>query len=284
MSFSEGQMLRVDIADAMIRSTDSILAEAKKMQDNLALRLKKVENYFVVEKAAFNAANSADEVYSKMPAIMDEMIGSMRIASNTFHNLSMIYPQIYEANDEKFSEENRYQRIFLPQDRVLASLESDAIFVRTPMLWNRQNRRVRGKDGRTIGADRCKNYEDSVRFAIRLAPNFEEYPFANFKEKIVHFLFVYADISANKSFIVDNDNHITKYVNDAITEFLPGGDYPLLCSTYHSAAISKEIPEGTYITVTKASDGLKSHDEIINFWIEKFKNEAELLNRDRSEI
>lgn len=271
MSFSDGRMIRVDQVAAMLKSTEAILGEAKTTSDNLRSRLKIVENYYKVEQSAFSSVECAHEVYSKIPFIEEELIGALRIAAGKLYSLGAIYPEVFAFEDDPFCADKHYQKILTPENQVLAFLEPSSMFIRTPMLWNRQNMRVRGKDGRTIGAERSKNYCDAVNYAIRLADNFFDYDFAQFQKKIIHYLFVYADFPANKIYIVDNDNHITKYITDAIVTFLPNGDHPLSCNMYFSAEQSKCIPEGTYITVTKGENGLIPQSEIVNFWHSKYE-------------
>ena len=79
--------------------------------------------------------------------------------------------------------------------------------------------------------------------------------------------------------MIDNDNHETKHVTDGISGFLPGGDSPLSCNFFMSAASSHEIPEGTYITVTPADNGAKRAVDIIDFWKSAFA-QAPIKTRD----
>ena len=89
---------------------------------------------------------------------------------------------------------------------------------------------------------------------------------AKFSTKIVHFMYVYSENPSEKRFIADNDNHETKYVQDAITMFLPNGDSPFCCSTYSSAIMTNEISEGTYLTITTEENGILPSEMIVDYW------------------
>ena len=77
-------------------------------------------------------------------------------------------------------------------------------------------------------------------------------------------------------YLIDNDNHETKHVTDAIARLLPAGDTPLNCNFYSSAMVTDQIPEGTYITVTAMEKGMMEDKEIVRFWKEKSGLDADL--------
>lgn len=263
-------MPRVE-ADAVLDSTASAIQKAKKTAENLTTRLRIVESYLQIEEDVLRHSKETN-LNTNLQALSDETFSALRFCANDLHNLSAFPPSSEVSIDPAADEERYYKRIVLPADKVLSFLESDAIYVRTPMLWSRQNRKIRGNKGRTIGPERCVFYRDSVRYAIMIDPSFASYDFEKYQRKIVHYLYIYHDLPTNKMYLIDNDNHETKHVTDAIIQFLPGGDSPLTCNFYASAAVSEAIPEGTYVTVTTATDGIKSDEEIIRYWAEKYKN------------
>ena len=238
---------------------------------NLTTRLSTLTSYLQIEEGALRR-NDGYEITTNLQALSDETFSALRFGANELHALS-VTPPAAECRDVPSVEEERYyKRIILPADKVLSFLEPDGIYVRTPMLWSRQNRKIRGNKGRTIGPERSVIYRDSVHYAILIDPSFMTYNFEKYQKKIIHYLYIYHDLPTNKMYLIDNDNHETKHVTDAIIQFLPAGDSPLSCNFYASAAVTESIPEGTYVTVTSFNDGIKSDEEIISFWAEKYKN------------
>ena len=263
-------MPRVE-ADAVLDSTASAIQKAKKTAENLTTRLRIVESYLQIEEDALRHCTDVS-ISTNLQALSDETFSALRFGANDLQALSAFPPAAETSEDPSAEEERYYKKIVLPADKVLSFLEPDAIYVRTPMLWSRQNRKIRGSKGRTIGPERCVFYRNSVRYSIMIDPSFATYNFKKFEKKIVQYLYIYHDLPTNKMYLIDNDNHETKHVTDAIIQFLPAGDTPLACNFYSSAAITEAIPEGTYVTVTSFSDGIKSDEKIIAYWAEKYKD------------
>ena len=257
-------------ADAVRKSAASTLEEGHTIANKLLSRIRNLESNLDIEKKALDASNSL-EIHTNILSISDEVYTALRLAANDLQYLSTCPPYVQAVDNPQAETERYYKKIMLPQDRVASFLEEDAIYVRTPMLWSRNNRKIRGDKGRTIGPERFTMYRDSVYYSILIDPRYFGYNFERFRKKILHFLYVYHDLPNNQMYLIDNDNHETKNVTDAIVKFLPAGDTPLYCNFYSSAIITKDIPEGTYITVTAAEDGVKSDDNIVGFWKEKFE-------------
>lgn len=153
-----------------------------------------------------------------------------------------------------------------PKPGVKAVLHDGTIYVRTPMLWTVNGRRIKGNGGRYLGAERYTFFRDEVAQAIKNALNFPGFDLGSFKTKTFHYLYVYNSLSSSPALMPDNDNHETKFVQDAIAMFLPGGDTPLSCSIFSSATLSSRVPEGTYITVSPGLRAITSDSEVLNFW------------------
>ncbi len=152
------------------------------------------------------------------------------------------------------------------QDRVFVRLGTDAVYIRTPMLWATAGRRLTASRGSPAGSLREVLFRSEILHGIRSAPGFFSFPLERFRDKLIHFLYVYAEDPSRRSSFVDNDSHATKYVQDAVTALLPGGDSPLVCAVYSSALLTGRIPESTLITVTPRSAGPKTDDELLHFW------------------
>lgn len=266
------QILSVNDADAVRASTASAIKKGQEYAAKLLARINTLKHDFDLESDMIKREKEAD-IMTNIQSVSDNVFAALRNAANNLYGVSAFPPSVSAMNSPEKEEARHYEEIIIPSDQVLAFLEPNAIFVKTPMLWSRNNRKVRGSGGRTIGPDHTAFYRDAVQYSIKNSPNYLAYNFSVFKEKIIHYLYVYHDLPNNKIYLVDNDNHESKSVTDAIAHFLPCGDEPLSCDFYFTAAVTKSIPEGTYVTVTPKGLGMKSTKEIFSFWSEKVTNE-----------
>lgn len=173
-------------------------------------------------------------------------------------NRQSSFDEIPITDDEKLQQEMEKNSVY----GVDAFLTPEGIFVKTPMLCKRVPFFF-NVGRRTICRDHLELFASSVRFAIQNADGFLSYPFADFDKKTVHFLFVYGSDSSS---IIDNDNHDTKSVSDAITWFLPGGDAAVNCVFLCSTVIDSRLPEGAYVTATKGRNTQLPEEYIIKKW------------------
>lgn len=252
-------------ADAVQESTLLAIKSAEKLIDNLRFRLNVFQSDLAIEQNAIRNSEAC-ELFTSIVSLSDEVFSALRSACNQLNSISTAPPAV-EIRSNPEEEKTRYYRsVVLPQDQVVSHLTEKAIYVRTPMLWSRNNRRIIGGKGRTIGPEKCTVYRDSVYYSIVLDPDFQGYDFSKYKRKIVHYLYIYRDLPKNKMYLIDNDNHETKHVTDAIVRLLPAGDTPMNCNFYYSAMVTDLIPEGTYVTVTTMENGMMEDDEIVSFW------------------
>ncbi len=252
-------------ANSVQESTSLAMSRAGKVIDNLRFRLSVFQSDLKIEQDALRGCESSD-IFTSIASLSDEVFSALRFACNELNAISN-NPPAAEVREDPEAEKKRYYRtVVLPQDQVVSHLTENAIFVRTPMLWSRNNRRIRGGKGRTIGPEKCTVYRDSVYYSIILDPAFQNYDFGKYKRKIIHYLYIYRDLPANRMYLIDNDNHETKHVTDAIVRLLPAGDTPLNCNFYSSAMVTDLIPEGTYVTVTTMEYGMMADCDIVEFW------------------
>ena len=202
-------------------------------------------------------------VYTKAPEIINTFYASVREGTMALYNAALIWPSIIENGQIRSIESG-----CTTKKTVHVFFEDRAIMVRTPMLWSRARRDII-LNGREYKKKEATLFREDLMSEIKEHPDFQQLDLSLFKQYILHFLYVYSPRSVRTGKVVDNDTHETKYIQDAITMFLPGGDNPFSCSIYLSAYISRLIPEGTYITVTPAHDGIKSAEEIELFWTSK---------------
>ena len=203
--------------------------------------------------------------------IAEDASYSIRFYIEKLYALVRNAPSCDTRADPQSCEQSYYNRVILRQTSIRVCLEQDAIYIRIPMLRNIQNRLARGEKSRVIESSQSKVYREPLHYAISGCENFQEYDFDSFAWKTIQFLYVYHGLPTNKIYICDNDNHETKPVIDAIAHFLPLGDHPLSCEIHASATLSDEVEEGTYITITRLDEGMKTPKGILDFWKEKEK-------------
>ena len=254
--------------ETVLKCTEESLQKGLEYAQNLQTRLRnlsrdlEIERRYAEETGPENAAVNAVQ-------IAEDVAFAVRFYIEKLYSLVRNAPACALQSDPQSYEQSYYNRVILSLTNIQAYLEPDAIFIRTPLLRNTQKRQQRVDKTGAAGTDQSKIYREAVRYAITACDNYESYPFEEYAWKTVHFFYVYHGLPANKIYICDNDNHETKHVIDAITHFLPLGDHPLSCEIHASATLSDEVEEGTYITVTRLDDGLKSRAEILKFWKER---------------
>ena len=216
-----------------------------------------------VENEEINLKKSDDEqfVYCKILSIETEILTCLRVNAVRLYNAST---HTIRYTPESSSESEQVGKECLGDRLVEVHLAPDGIFIRLPMLGSRNSRPGKAKLNQT----NASIFRDAIVYAIEHNSCFLTYDFARFDDKIIQFLYVYnLDKGSCSHRIIDNDNHDTKAIQDAVALYLPGGDYGLTCSNYSESVLSKEVPEGTYITVIEAKSGVKPSSEIIQKWV-----------------
>lgn len=272
MIYREGSGLPVHEVKLLLDRSKEIIDEGEKLSSKIIACTRKAKSAVQVEEDIISdlQVEQNQAIYSRAEPIYDDLLNCMRNIMLNGYKLVIEAREMSEitgVNTSAYSEKNDK----IPfSDRVFIRLEDDAIYAKMPMLWTQNSRKIRGVKGNNLSPDRAVYFRDDITAGIKNAPNYKAYSFANFANKIVHFLYVYTDLPGTGILKADNDNHLTKYVLDAVTTFLPGGDSPLTCSIFHSAALSDRVPGGTYMTVTPMRTGIKSSDEILGFWESEF--------------
>ena len=274
MVYQEGFGLPHDVALQILSRCKKMVSIMEASVNSLNRSLSSAKTAIEIEEKLLASSGSKDTelcftravpIYNNLYACVKNNAMSLYQTAIATINEGLVPEEISQNSERKDTGE--------PQENdVIVHLEPDAIYVKTPMLWTKNGRKVRGINGKNLGPERVTFFRDDIVDGIKNSPDFPSYDISIFEKKIVHFLYVYSEVPTNKIFITDNDNHETKYVQDAVTMLLPGGDSPFSCSTFSSAALSTKIPGGTYITVTSMKEGIKSDVEIIKKW-------AEILSR-----
>lgn len=130
-------------------------------------------------------------------------------------------------------------------DGVKANLGEGKVVVKTPMLMDRKRRK---KSNEPLIIDFDRRLKASIEHAIRSSEGFASYPFSDFRQKTITFLFAYEERDID--IVLDNDNHLLDVARKAIAQFFPGGDSPLSCDIALSSCLCKPGRNGTYIIVT----------------------------------
>ncbi len=268
-----------DQADVVLQCATSTLEEAKKSATRFNESLQNIGALLETEKV-ITQYSLDDSVYSESLSLASNLFEIIRAHANFLLRISCDAPGSFAQTNPYEYTRAYYEKLILSIDQVRSFLENDAIYVRTPRLYSMQSRAVRGKKSRVIRQTQSTSYANSIQWSIKLQENYMTYDFTKFVNKILHFLYVYIDSPQSKWFSSDNDSHETKPIIDAITQFLPNGDSPFTCDIYNTAVRTNEVSEGTYITVTSRSDGIKLNEDVINFW-KNHRIDAETSNTMR---
>ena len=270
MIYREGIKLPIEDAMALLNETDASIEKVSKVINSLTKGIASAKMAIEIEKDMLG--EHQDEVgiecYTRAAPICEDLFSCIRNNTLALYRSAQISPEIAESLDENDSAFSEKQEMVYHQNRVIVRLESDEMFIKLPMLWTKNGRRIRGLNNKNLGPDRITFFREDIVHGIQNSPEFSTFDFSKLANKIIHFMYVYEALPNNKLFIADNDNHETKYIQDAVAMFLPGGDTPLTCSTFSSAIETSRIPEGTYLTVTAMDAGVKKSEDIVSFWAE----------------
>ena len=264
MIYNDGINLPKADALRLLDYTESTVQKASKALESLSCGIKKANALSEIDRDLLGnmAGSNSDYCNSKADSIAEELYACIRKNTMDLYRVVQIPPEIIGCPELEMG----MYATQPPENRVIVKLRKEAIYVRLPMLWARNQHHVRGQYGQITGKEKIIFFRDDIAASIKGADEFETFDFEEFSNKIVHYLYVYGDHPANKRFVVDNDNHETKFVQDAITMFLPYGDSPFWCSTYSSAVLSNRIPEGTYVTVTPYHTGIFTDERVVAWW------------------
>lgn len=161
-------------------------------------------------------------------------------------------------------------------DDVRLYFEDRRIMVRTPLVPNKRNPSVTVVvEGRgSVFIENTKLYGEVVRRAFKSRPDLFSVDMSVYQKKTLFYLFVFTD----KRSYVDNDNRETEAITNQICAFLPGGDGPEFCRFVLDAAITAEIPAGTYVTVLPRGDRLPEVAEVVAYWQSKYAGEYSVFS------
>ncbi len=216
---------------------------------------------------------SEDSIIKELKDKYDRLFRLIRGASNTLYGISE-QPVTMEDFYGRKEMLNHYASNIIPVDGIECYLEQDAIYIRLPMLWSRNNGKRSSKRETFFVPEMSKMYRESVDAAIRLTGNYSPESFADYEYKTFQYTFLYH--KSGEYVCVDTDNHETKAVTDAVAGFLPNGDSARYASFVERTTFSDDISAGTYLTVIPGEFNVYSIEEIIDYWRNKGKGNASL--------
>lgn len=267
MTTNEAARMNRYESETVLKNTLATLEKGKDYARKLQTRLINLSCDLDAEQQ-FCRSEGYENPVTNVIEIAEDASYAIRFYIEKLYALVRNAPSCETRPDPQSCEQSYYNRVILRQTIIRVCLEPDAIYIRMPMLRNIQNRLARGEKSRVIESSQSKMYREPLHYAVAGCENFRSYDFDSFAWKTIQFLYIYRGLPANKIYICDNDNHETKPIIDAIAHFLPLGDHPLSCEIHASAMLSDEVEEGTYITVTRLSEGMKTAKEVLEYWKE----------------
>lgn len=255
----------------------------KEMREALILEAELLEN---IKKTAsryekiFSQDAQELEILEKIipnfkPQEASDLVSGTLISMRNFildlNKLSAKVAPVFQNSDEDEVEFDK-EKITAEAYCAACYLTDDAIFIRMPMLWNRQiNKRI-GKPKQSFYDKANTLFSNSVSYAIEHSDGFNNFDFDRFALKRFQFLFCYSQNDAKRSSIPDNDNHDFKAIQDAVSMYLKGGDSAFSSETTLASASTDDVRSGTYLTVSRLQDAPIASDKIIEFW--RSRNES----------
>ena len=206
---------------------------------------------------------------SNQPVCCRELIGLLEQMSG--HARRMADKMYRYSGMEKASElidsseglgAHLYSSMGLKTNGIIANIEPDAIYIRTPLLYSRSRNTKDPFLSHSIQA-----YADEVSKAIELSPAYGSLDRNLYANKTLFYLYVLDELSPH----IDNDNYDTTAITNGIARHLYGGDSPLTCRMVYDSVQSDKLKSGTYITVLPGRNPLPDNDLIIQYWYSEIK-------------
>lgn len=213
------------------------------------------------EKAGSPSEGNRDE-----PGAVQNVYRLVQEAALELYRIGYFRPaQLTEEQDPGFRLDCSEANENLPvNSRVFVRVNSRGIFVRTPLLWTKNGREGSDRGNPFTGAPNVLFFKKEVSEAVEEQMKKGKFQPGLFRKKIVSFLYVYP-VSLEDG-PPDNDNHVIKYLLDAVAKHTPGGDGALCCTLVSSAVQSDETPPGTCISLTAEEDGIPAPKGLLAFW------------------
>lgn len=145
---------------------------------------------------------------------------------------------------------------------IKTHLESDGIYVKTPICPRKTYYEVR-ENGRISLADPI--FPEYVGAAIMSDSNYDNYDFSRYDKKTIFLLYVYPKEGLSDE-IPDIDNHNSKALVNAISDFFDTGDTAFTTSIRAEAVLSDDVEPGTYTTVMPGTSAHIESAKIIQYW------------------
>ena len=265
--FDKSGLSKADILE-LIQNANGMLGAAKKVANKLSRCAALIGAEVQAEEyvlSSYEESTYGDVPPTRMQSVCRELQSCLQdnaVALYSASNVAIDFDKKDDDSDEENTENHDQESSGFD---VRVHLAEDAIYVKMPMLPSTNNEKAFSK----FKSKTRVLFRKEISDFILNDPNFYTYSYKNLTNKLVHFLYVFSSQSQRLGLLIDNGNHEIKYIIDAVTGPLPGGDSPLCCSIFSSATLSDLVPEGTYVTVTSAENGPKNDREILEFWAKR---------------
>lgn len=242
---------------------------SKELNKNLKALQRMQQNYdeFV--------ATLLDKTSIEIPPLSDELKLLRELATDMMLTHMETYKSVYQICFSSYSihrtlsEMEEFHEKTRVSEEVYSFTDGTSIYVRLPLLNVSVNSDYdTGKTSKNAMA-KANLFSDSVFWTLYELHKTDYPVFENMSYKSIDYLFVYPQYDR---FLIDNDNHQTKPITDAVTSLLPGGDSPTTTHFSYRATADKLIGPATLITVSPRSDTILSIDSILEKWKNYEKN------------
>jgi len=194
--------------------------------------------------------------------LLEQMSGHARRMADKMYRYSGMEKASILTDYSEGLDAHLYSSMGLETKGIIANIEPDAIYIRTPLLYSRSRNTRDPFLSHSIQA-----YADEVSKAIELSPAYGSLDRNLYANKTLFYLYVLDDLSPH----IDNDNYDTTAITNGIVRHLYGGDSPLTCRMVYDSVRSDMLKSGTYITVLPGRNPLPDNNLIIQYWCSVIK-------------
>ena len=254
-----------DVVDEQVESTSETTKEFEKNFGKI------IQSHEII-KELFQNQNYEQRLLLDEIDNYNSLVKEIRLMISRLNPISLrAKPSIFSSESEEI--ESNFAKNILPIDDVEVHLTSEAVYVRMPMLWNKQELSYRSR-AQMIRDFLVRDmvYSKSLEQAIWQNKDFESYDFKKFHDKLFFYLFNYNKKNNKTLFIPDTDNHDFKAVQDAISIFFGSSDDALNTEIFMKSTNNLNQKEATYITVSSSASPIISAETVFEFWSEADKN------------
>ena len=240
----------LDVADNMIRrkklvqnKLDTVLSEAENsLQAARFFMRSDLESER--NKAAEHAANA-----------LRLALGAARNACVKLYKISSDLPENTSESVENFSAGEASTGLFALENEVKIAFLPRAVLLQMPLLWTKDS------------ANRQPHiFAHTIITKLSKSNIYDVINVKDFAYKTIQSLRVYNADPKQICFQIDNDNRLTKSVQDAVAVHFLGSDSALQSSLHASSIVTDRVLERTYMLVLAEKNQPWPEEKILDFW------------------